>query len=141
MDVILKDLSDTGFAFVVDHEIEDATGLSVRLVFKDFDRNYDLTGFIVRLVKVEEEKYVYGCRMTMRNQLINHYISMKQRQMLANQSGANIRNRDNYGLLNALKEKEEPVVNESDLDRKYISDVDKSERRKIFDGRNPGKII
>ena len=56
MDVILKDLSDTGFAFVVDHEIEDATGLSVRLVFKDFDRNYDLTGFIVRLVKVEEEK-------------------------------------------------------------------------------------
>ena len=41
MDVILKDLSDTGFAFVVDHEIEDATGLSVRLVFKDFDRNYD----------------------------------------------------------------------------------------------------
>ena len=28
MDVILKDLSDTGFAFVVDHEIEDATGLS-----------------------------------------------------------------------------------------------------------------
>ena len=141
MDVILKDLSDTGFAFVVDHEIEDATGLSVRLVFKDFDRNYDLTGFIVRLVKVEEEKYVYGCRMTMRNQLINHYISMKQRQMLANHSGANIRNRDNYGLLNALKEKEEPVVNESDLDRKYISDVDKSERRKIFDGRNPGKII
>ena len=128
MDVILKDLSDTGFAFVVDHEIEDATGLSVRLVFKDFDRNYDLTGFIVRLVKVEEEKYVYGCRMT-------------QRQMLANHSGANIRNRDNYGLLNALKEKEEPVVNESDLDRKYISDVDKSERRKIFDGRNPGKII
>ena len=141
MDVILKDLSDTGFAFVVDHEIEDATGLSVRLVFKDFDRNYDLTGFIVRLVKVEEEKYVYGCRMTMRNQLINHYISMKQRQMLANHSGANIRNRDNYGLLNALKEKEEPVVNESDLDTKYISDVDKSERRKIFDGRNPGKII
>ena len=92
-------------------------------------------------VQVEEEKYVYGCRMTMRNQLINHYISMKQRQMLANHSGANIRNRDNYGLLNALKEKEEPVVNESDLDRKYISDVDKSERRKIFDGRNPGKII
>lgn len=43
--------------------------------------------------------------MTMRNQLINHYISMKQRQMLANHSGANIRNRDNYGLLNALKEK------------------------------------
>ena len=66
---------------------------------------------------------------------------MKQRQMLANHSGANIRNRDNYGLLNALKEKEEPEVNESDLDRKYISDVDKSERRKIFDGRNPGKII
>ena len=41
----------------------------------------------------------------------------------------------------SLKEKEEAVVNESDLDRKYISDVDKSERRKIFDGRNPGKII
>ena len=66
---------------------------------------------------------------------------VKKFQMLANHSGANIRNRDNYGLLNALKEKEEPVVNESDLDRKYISDVDKSERRKIFDGRNPGKII
>ena len=35
----------------------------------------------------------------------------------------------------------DPLVNESDLDRKYISVVDKSARRIIFDGRNPGKII
>lgn len=139
MNVILKDLSDNGFAFVVDHEIEEATGSAVRLVFKDFDRNYDLTGFIVRLVKVEDDKYVYGCRMSIRNQLISHYINMKQRQMLAGNKNS-MKYRDNWGLLNALKE-EEPKETESEveLDRKYLGDVERQERRKIFDGKSYGR--
>lgn len=139
MNVILKDISATGFAFVVEHEIENADNAAVRLVFKDFDRSYDLTGFIVRTVKAEEDKYVYGCRMNMKNQLISHYINMKQRQMLsANKNNANYRER-----LRTLSVTQEDAYEgekfDSELDRKHIGEVEKEERRKIFQEKYSGK--
>lgn len=139
LNVILKDISDTGFAFVVDHEIDNADNAPVRLVFKDFDRSYNLMGFIVRTVKVDEDKYVYGCRMSMKNQLISHYINMKQRQMLSmNKNNANYRER--LGLLNAMKEETyEGERFDSELDRKHIEEVEKDERRKIFQQKYSGK--
>ena len=139
LNVILKDISETGFAFVVENEIQDAEKAPVRLVFKDFDRSYNLMGYIVRIEMVQEDKIVYGCHMSMKNQLISHYINPKQRQMLSMNNNSNARYREKLKAFSNLKEPEyEGEKFDSDLDRKNIGDVERGERRKIFQTKNSG---
>lgn len=137
LNVILKDISETGFAFVVENEIQNAEKAPVRLVFKDFDRSYNLMGYIVRIEKVQEDKIVYGCHMNMRNQLISHYINIKQRQMLSMNNNNNARYREKLRAFSDLQEPEyDEEKFESELDSKDIGDIEKDERRKIFQTKN-----
>ena len=139
MNVILKDISETGFAFVVENEILNADGAPVRLVFKDFERSYNLLGYVVRIEKVDEDKYVYGCNMRMKNQLIGHYINVKQRQMLSNKTH-NARYREKLKAISELQEKPQYDGEQfdSELDRRNIGDVDREDRRKIFQSKHQG---
>jgi hypothetical protein len=133
MDVILKDVSTSGFAFVVEHDIENVENMPVRLVFKDMERNYDLTGYIIRKIKADEGKYIYGCRLNAKNQLLGHYINLKQRQLLSvNKKSTPSRDRSGFAAAFRTAE-EEPVAGfESDADKKDLEEVDKEERRDIF---------
>jgi hypothetical protein len=133
MNVILKDVSTSGFAFVSENDIEDVENMPVRLVFKDMDRNYDLTGYIVRKIKADEGKFVYGCHLNAKNQLLGHYINLKQRQMLSG-SRKNTSLKDRSSFVEAFREEEQTIPQgfESDVDRKNLGEVDKEERRDIF---------
>lgn len=41
--------------------------MPVRLVFNDMEYNISLMGIIVRKVKIDEQKYLYGCRLSVTN--------------------------------------------------------------------------
>jgi hypothetical protein len=133
MNVILKDVSMTGFAFVVEHDIDNVENMPVRLVFNDMERNYDLTGYIVHKIKAAEGKYVYGCRLSVKNQLLGHYINLKQRQLLS-LNKKSTPSRDRSGFAEAFREEEREMATAfvSDVDRKDLGEVDKEERRDIF---------
>ena len=67
VDVIVKDVSESGFSFVGTEDMDNVINMPVRLVFADFNQNYSLMGIIVRKVVIGENKIVYGCRLGVRN--------------------------------------------------------------------------
>lgn len=87
VDVIVKDVSESGFSFVGMEDMDNVINMPVRLVFADFNQNYSLMGIIVRKVVIGENKIVYGCRLGVRNANLEQYISQKQRQMLSMNHG------------------------------------------------------
>lgn len=77
VDVIVKDVSESGFSFVGTEDMDNVINMPVRLVFADFNQNYSLMGIIVRKVVIGENKIVYGCRLGVRNANLEQYISQK----------------------------------------------------------------
>lgn len=157
VDVIVKDVSETGFSFVSSEDMENVMNMPVRLVFSDFNQNYSLMGIIVRKVVINEAKILYGCQLSINNTKLEHYISQKQRQMLAI-------NRDNSAykskqmLENALKEpgnatekngeteddknyKNKSIKNDGTRNDRKINSVGKTERRDIFRDAMSGKKV
>ena len=103
VDVIVKDVSESGFSFVGTEDMDNVINMPVRLVFADFNQNYSLMGIIVRKVVIGENKIVYGCRLGVRNANLEQYISQKQRQMLSmNRGNSAFQNKEM--LEKALKE-------------------------------------
>lgn len=84
-DVIVKNVSETGFAFVSSEKFERAINSTVRLVFYDLEKKFNLTGHIVRTEDVDESRYVYGCVLMASNPVLNQYIIEKQRDMISKQ--------------------------------------------------------
>ena len=58
VNVIIKDISENGFSFVGNEDIE-VNKSPVRLVFKDMDDTISLMGIVVRKVKAGEKKIIY----------------------------------------------------------------------------------
>lgn len=124
VDVIVKDASETGFSFVCKENIDKPLKSTVRLVFADNNKTYSLSGILIRQEEINEVKYVYGCMLNIKSQLLNQYINQKQREMLSRQ-GDFLRQKQQT----ALKGNQgKPEVGRS----KTIGDVMKKERRKIF---------
>ena len=80
VDVIVKDVSYTGFAIVTDKDVEDSVGSGVRLVFDDERLHLDLRGTVVRKFSLENGKFVYGCAMDNNNLMLQKYVTIRQRQ-------------------------------------------------------------
>ncbi len=82
MKVTVKDISATGFSFLGDRELETPLGGGVRLTFEDNIRDirFDLSGRLVRKVKGEDEKTLYGCKLYVSNRLVDSYIARRQRE-------------------------------------------------------------
>lgn len=82
INVIVKDISETGFAFVGNEDME-VSKTPVRLVFKDTEETISLMGIVVRKIVVSEKKIIYGCTLSSANTDIVHYINNKQRYYLS----------------------------------------------------------
>ena len=67
IDVIVKDVSENGFSFISVDDIQDVLSLPVRLVYTDLDINFSLMGIVVRNVKIDEKKFLYGCKLSVEN--------------------------------------------------------------------------
>lgn len=149
VDVIVKDVSESGFSFVGTEDMDNVINMPVRLVFADFNQNYSLMGIIVRKVVIGENKIVYGCRLGVRNANLEQYISQKQRQMLSmNRGNSAFQNKEM--LEKALKEpgradrtaqeqepddknyKKKQIKNDGTYKERDINKVGKTERRDIF---------
>lgn len=147
MEVIVKDVSETGFSFVSTEDIEQVINMPARLVFMDLNRNYSLMGLIVRKVIIGPNKILYGCHLTVRNQELNRYITEKQRQQMSiNRDNAAFRKREL--LQNSLREGVNDTVrqskNGSGMDshfKRNIEEVEKVERRKAFKEKHAGKKV
>ena len=109
VNVILKDISENGFSFVGNEDIE-VNKSPVRLVFKDTDETISLMGIVVRKVKAGEKKIIYGCALTSCNTDIVHYINAKQRYYLSTAKNTQI-NANRAAIRNALRESPKYINN------------------------------
>ena len=158
VDVIVKDVSENGFAFVGYEDMDDVINKPVRLVFTDFNQNYSLMGIIVRKVVIGEKRIIYGCKLGVRNVNLEQYISQKQRQMLSmNRGNSAFQNKEM--LEKALKEpgradrtthepepddknyKNKRIKNDGTHKDREINHVGKTERRDIFRDTFEGKKV
>ncbi len=88
--VHLKDISSSGFAFIYDEEIADAEGMFVSLKYvAELEGNVkelSMHGKVVRCMPLEDGRFLYGCALLKKNEMIGHYINQKQMEQLANKN-------------------------------------------------------
>lgn len=132
--VTIKDISESGFSFVCEDNLENFKNIPVRLVFNDEEDKFSLTGLLVRKEVVEEHKIVYGCILNTKSYMLGKYISRKQREKLSKHYSSIS---DKKAI--AVSKMKESVDKDTKLNNKNISDekrvinnIDKQERRKIF---------
>lgn len=86
VDVLVKDISESGFAFICSEDLEDAESRgSVHMVFKDNDKNIAINGIIVRKIELGPNRFLYGCIINLKTPLVAQYINQKQRERIAKQ--------------------------------------------------------
>lgn len=85
VDVIVKDISEGGFAFICNENIEDIDRGTVHLVFRDNDKNIGINGIIVRKIELGSNRFLYGCIINLKTPLVAQYINQKQRERIAQQ--------------------------------------------------------
>lgn len=85
VDVVVKDISEGGFAFICSENLEDIDRGTVHLVFKDNDKNIGINGIIVRKIELGPDRFLYGCIINLKTPLVAQYINQKQRERIAQQ--------------------------------------------------------
>lgn len=84
--VVLKDISNTGFSFVYREEIKDSERAMVLMtyIYKDENASFDLTlsGKVVRKQQLEDGRILYGCVLVKKNDLISKFVNYKQKEQL-----------------------------------------------------------
>lgn len=84
--VLLKDVSNTGFAFIYREDIEDSDHAMVFMVYNYKDENtafaLTLSGTVVRKQQLEDGRFLYGCALLKRNDLISKFVNYKQKEQL-----------------------------------------------------------
>ncbi len=166
INVTVKDVSETGFSFITNQDMESVEGTPVRLVFYDMENQFSLMGLVVRKVSVDEESYIYGCKLSVHNSKLSRYIVDKQRNDISKSKddtsgvikGAGILNsavpeqqqlqekkksKDAAGidpeLYNVLKEHYKTKGSGISIHERAIDSVEKEERREVFRKSNVGK--
>lgn len=82
INMMIKDLSASGFAIVVAPEVEMKMNEEVLADYQDGEEQISLKGAVVRKQTVSETKVVYGCRLRGGGKTLGDYISRKQREYL-----------------------------------------------------------
>lgn len=166
LDVVVKDISDNGFAFIAGNINEDSdethngqeatpadtesqeasasVGKPVRLVFTDDEIQFSLMGIVVRVLKLDESNYLYGCRLSIMNNRLSKYITEKQRVQISKKKEettpaakkqepifAGVIKRDNADTDKADKH-EKSRLSPDDPHKRAIDNVEKDERREVF---------
>ena len=83
-EVIIKDISATGIAFVCDSQTEVAMGMPIELRFVDevSKKAFKLAATVVRYEDEGNKRIVYGCKFKEESNVISQYVNEKQRQKL-----------------------------------------------------------
>lgn len=85
-DVTVKDLSETGVAFVSDNmslHMEDIGNFHLNFQDKDCRLSVQIEGTVVREVDVEENRRVFGATIRKANVDLSEYVAMKQKREIA----------------------------------------------------------
>lgn len=165
INVTVKDVSETGFSFITNQNMESVEGTPVRLVFYDMENQFSLMGLVVRKVSIDEESYIYGCKLSVYNSKLSHYIVDRQRNDISKSKedaggvikGAGIlksaaeqqqsqekkKSRDASGidpeLYNELKKHYKTKGSSTSIHERAIDSVEKDERREVFKKSSVGK--
>lgn len=81
--VVVKDVSCSGFAIIVEPEHIIEMGDSIRVVYDDIGLNVALNGFCVRKEKLRDGRNVYGCVLDAFYGEIREYVNRKQQEIVA----------------------------------------------------------
>lgn len=81
--VVVHDLSTSGFSFTCEKDDEGFIGEKIWLVFVDTDEDtkFNLAGVVVRKQKYNN-RILYGCRLETASNLVERYVARKQRQAM-----------------------------------------------------------
>ena len=76
-----------GFAFIYKEELKDADGAFVYMTYMaQYEKKVTeiaLFGKIVRTMPLDDGRFLYGCALMKKNEMIGHYINQKQMEQLA----------------------------------------------------------
>lgn len=88
----VKDLSSSGFSILIDNHVTLNEKEAITIVFTDtkLNKHLKLSGKIVRVVSVDKEN-LYGCIISFYNSNLDHYLNLKQRELLIKHAQANNR--------------------------------------------------
>ena len=75
-----------GFAFIYKEELKDADGAFVYMTYMaQYEKKVTeiaLFGKIVRTMPLDDGRFLYGCALMKKNEMIGHYINQKQMEQL-----------------------------------------------------------
>lgn len=88
LQMVLKDVSYSGFAVIIDSKTEYEKDMPIRVVYKDEELKVvlDLIGKIVR-VEARSDRRLLGCKLDLPNPVLGKYIGDKQQKILASRNG------------------------------------------------------
>lgn len=117
VEVTVKDISEGGFSFVCNEDLDNIDRGTVHLLFKDGDRTISINGIIVRKIAVNKGRFLYGCLINLKTPLIAHYINLKQRERIAQMREA----KSHYGLSGKRSGTGKPEMAEALMDKKELN--------------------
>lgn len=92
--VVLKDISNTGFSFVYRDDIKDSDHAMVFILYtyKDEQAQFELTlsGKVVRKQKLEDGRTLYGCVLVRKSEMIAKFVNYKQKEQLTRMNASAI---------------------------------------------------
>lgn len=95
-DIIIKDVSITGFSFVCSNELKLENHQIVHTVLKDYleelaeDFSFHLYGIVVRSYPLDNNRLIYGCRLNSRVFGLESYITKKERLRIKRMNGGRL---------------------------------------------------
>lgn len=84
IDIIVKDISISGIAFVCDKDVDVPDGAIVNITFRDsVSRNrFELSAIVVRNEEMEKSRIIYGCKLNQESNVVAKFVNDKQREKL-----------------------------------------------------------
>jgi len=95
-DAVIRDVSISGFAVTCSKDVAFKPNQVIHALFQDYINELDeqfsmhLYGMVVRMQKLENGKYVYGCRFNSPVNGLDSYINKKERVRLRKTSGGRL---------------------------------------------------
>ncbi len=84
IDIIVKDISISGIAFICDKDVDVPDGAVVNITFRDTvsrDR-FELSAIVVRNEEMEKSRIIYGCKLNQESNVVAKFVNNKQREKL-----------------------------------------------------------
>ena len=83
-EVIIKDISVSGIAFICREDVVASPGMVVHLSFTDENTKtkFNIGAIIVRSEEMENYRIMYGCKLNQESNAISKYVNEKQREKL-----------------------------------------------------------